>query len=217
MVADSPLAMMRSVRIASPSPALSPARRRQRSAQSWTTANLAEIWRGAAGELAYIRAGNSITAHKGARLPSPVPSGSSRSPAHLYAPRSNLRASCTRRRRARHRDRYGRVRVALLHASAGATGRCADVRQRFAAWTCTAREPLPRYDDCADEPEYVALRLHVGAYRLSHCHGKHESSAAGAGVSLYPGADMLYSPNASKGWGSTVWTVVRQSCENRFT
>lgn len=92
-----------------------------------------------------------------ASLPSPVPSGSSRRPAHLYAPRISLRASCTRRPRARYRDHSGRVRAAPLHTFSGATGGCADVRQRLSAWTCTAREPLPRYHDCADEPEDVAL------------------------------------------------------------
>ena len=150
---------------------------------------------------------------KGATLPSPVPPGSSRSPAHLYASRSSLRASCTRRRRARYRDHSGRVRVAPLHTSSGATGGCADVRQRLAAWTCTAREPLPRYHDCADEPEYVALRLHVDPYRFSHCHGKHESSAASAGISRHLAA-LASKPNLGRSPANPICTS-DPSGENR--
>jgi hypothetical protein len=86
----------------------------------------------------------------------------------------------------RYRDYSGRVRAAPLHTFSGATGGCVGVRQRRSPWTCPVREPLPRYHDCADEPEDVALHLHVDTYRFSHCHGKHESSAASARVIRYP-------------------------------
>jgi hypothetical protein len=156
-----------------------PAHRRQRSARSGRRPPTVDSADGSREN----PSGDSITAHKHPGLPSPVISGSSRSPAHLFGPRSSARASCTRRSRARYRDDFCRVRVAPLHTFSGATGVRADFPQWLSAWTCTLREPLPRYHDRADKPEHVGLRLHVHTSRFLHCHGKHEGAAASAGVS----------------------------------
>jgi hypothetical protein len=130
-----------------------------------------------------IPPGDSITSLKHPGLPRPVISGSSRSHAHLFGPRSSPRASCTRRSRARYRDDLCRVRVAPLHTFSGATGVRADFPQWLSAWTCTLREPLPCHDDRADKPEHAGLRLHVDTSRFLHCHGKHEGTTASGGVS----------------------------------